>query len=160
MFGEHDGGAQIVDESGKGRQHFLGGGRIECRCRLVEHKNLGIHGEHRADGYPLLLAARQATKRATAQINNAQKVESFLHPAAHDLRCDAQLLHTVGKFVLDDVGDKAGQRILADEADQMGEFARRMIGRFHSIDGDGAVEMAAGEMRDESVEQTKQGRLA
>ena len=41
------------------REHLLGGGGIQRRRRLVEHEHAGRGAQHRADGHPLLLAARQ-----------------------------------------------------------------------------------------------------
>ena len=39
-----------------------------------------------------------------------------------------ELLHAVRELLLDRVGDEPGQRVLADDADQVGQLARRVVG--------------------------------
>ena len=85
----------------------------------------GAGGEHRPDGHPLLLAAGQRAERTVAQLVQAEQVEHVLDPAAHDVGRHAQVLHHVGELVLDRVGDEAGGRVLADDADDVGQLAGR-----------------------------------
>ena len=64
-------------------------------------------------------------QRPVAQVGEAEQVEGLLDAAAHHVGRQAERLHAVGELVLDGVGDEAGQRVLADVADDVGEFARR-----------------------------------
>ena len=123
VLGDHDGHAEVVDEAGDRRQHVLGRGRVERRRRLVEHEHARMRGEHRTDRDALLLAAREGAQRSAAQVGDAEQVERLLDPLAHHVGRKAELLHRVGELFLDGVGDEAGERILADEADDVGQVA-------------------------------------
>ena len=48
---------------------------------------------------------------------------------------DGELLHAVGELLLDRVGDEAGQRVLPDDADDVGELARRVVAGVAAVDG-------------------------
>ena len=48
-------------------QHLLGRGRVQRGGGLVEHQHPRVHGQHRADGDPLLLAAGQGAQRRGAR---------------------------------------------------------------------------------------------
>ena len=76
---------EVVDQPGQSGQHLLGRRRVERGGRLVEHQHPRVHGQHRADGHPLLLAARQRAQVADAQRGDAEQVEGLLDPAAHRL---------------------------------------------------------------------------
>ena len=65
-------------------------------------------------------------QRPVPQVGEAEQVERLLDAAAHDVRRQADRLHAVGELVLDHVGDEAGQRVLRDDADDVGELARRV----------------------------------
>ena len=75
-----------------------------------------------ADRHPLLLAAGQLVERPVAQLGDAEQVERLLDPLAHHVGGDRQLLHAVGQLLLDGVGDEAGQRVLADDPDDVGQL--------------------------------------
>ena len=113
-------------------------GRVERRRRLVEHEHLRVRGEHRADRDALQLAAGQPVQRAVAQLGEAEQVERLLDPLAHDAGRDRELLHPVGELFLDGVGDAARERVLADDADDVGELARRVRARVAPVDRDPA----------------------
>ena len=76
-----------------------------------------------------------------------------------DVGRDGELLHPVRELFLDDVGDESGERILTDDADDIGELAGRMGRGVAAVDGDPALEDAAGEVRDEPVDRAEQRRL-
>ena len=99
-------------------------------------------------------------QRAVAQLGQAEEVERLLDPLAHRLGRNRELLHAVRELLLDDVGDESGERILTDDADDVGELARRMGRGVAAVDGDAAVEDAAGEVRDEAVDRAEQRRLS
>ena len=82
----------------------------------------------------------------------AEQVEGLLHAAAHDVGRQAEGLHAVGELVLDRVGDEAGERVLRDDADDVGELARRVGAGVAAGDGDAARQRAAGEVRHEPVD--------
>ena len=101
-------------------------GRVERRRGLVEHEDLRVRGEHRADRDPLLLAAGELGQRAVAQVGQPEQVERLLDALAHDAGGDRELLHAVRELLLDRVGDEARERVLPDDADDVGELARRV----------------------------------
>ena len=124
VLGQHDGHPEVVHEPGDRGEHLFGGGRVERRGRLVEHQDAGMGGQHRSDGHPLLLAARQLEEGPVPELGDAEEVERLLDPLAHDLGRDGQLLHAVGELLFDGVGHEAGQRILPDHPDHVGQLAR------------------------------------
>ena len=117
-------------------------------------------GQHRADRDPLLLAAGQLGERPVPQVGEPEQVEGLLDALAHHGGCQPQRLHAVGELVLDVVGDEAGQRVLADEADHVGEVARPVGGGVPAVDDDPAGQGAAGEVRHQAVDGAQQRRLA
>jgi hypothetical protein len=106
------------DSSDRG-EHVLGRRRIERRRWLVEDQHPRMTGQRGADRNPLLLATREVVQRPTPKIGDPEQVESLLDALAHDIRCQSQLLHRVRQLVLDGVGDEAGKRVLADDADDV-----------------------------------------
>ena len=64
VLGEQHRDADVVDQPGERGEHVLGGGRVECGRRLVEHEEPRVHGQHRADRDPLLLPAGQGAQVA------------------------------------------------------------------------------------------------
>ena len=62
VLGQHHGHPEVVDEAGDGGQHLLGGGGVERRGGLVEDQDPRVGGEHRTDGDPLLLTARELVR--------------------------------------------------------------------------------------------------
>ena len=160
VLGQQDRDAEIVDQTGDGGQHLLGGRGVEGGGRLIENENTRVGGEHGADGHPLLLPARQLVQGPTAQVGDAQQVERLLHALAHHVRRDGELLHPVGQLLFDGVGHEAGQRVLSDHPDDVGQLARRMVCRVAAIDHDPASQRAAGEVRDKAVDRPQQRRLA
>ena len=159
VLGDHDGDAEVVDEAGDRGEHLLGRGGIERGGRLVEHQHPGVGGEHRADGDALLLAARQGPQGSVAQLGDAEQVERLLDPLAHHVGRHRELLHRVGELLLDGVGDEPGERVLADDADDVGEVARAVGAGVAPVDDDAPGEVAAGEVRDEAVDGAEQRRL-
>ena len=123
VLGHDDGDAEVVHETGDRGEHLFGRGRVEGGGRFVEHEHARVRGEHRADGDALLLAARQGAHRPVPQLGDAEQVERLLDALAHHARLDRELLHRVGEFFLDRVGDEPGQRVLADHADHVGQVA-------------------------------------
>ena len=57
-------------------------------------------------------------------LGQPEQVEGLLDPLAHHVGGQPERLHAVGELVLDGVGDEPGQRVLPDEADDVGEVAR------------------------------------
>ena len=149
-----------MHESGQGGEHLLGGGRVERRGRLVEHQHPRMHGQHRSDRDPLLLAAGQGAQVTVPQVGDAEQVEGLLDPPAHGVGSEAELLHAVGELLLDGVGDEAGSRVLADVADQVGALARRLVDDRATVDQDVAGQGAAGEARHQPGHDAEQGGLA
>ncbi len=125
VLGDQHGQPQVVHQPGQHAEHVLGGGRVEGRGRLVEHQQPGVHRQHGPDRHPLLLTARERRQRPGAQVGDAQHVEGLLDPPPHGLAVQAELLHAVGQLVLDGLGDEAGERVLPDVPDEVGELARR-----------------------------------
>ena len=134
VLGHDDGDGEVVDEPGDGREHLLGAGRVEGGGRLVEQEDPRVRGEHRADGDPLLLAAGQLAQRHVAQLGDAEQVEGLLDPLAHRRGGQPELLHPVGELLLDGVGDEPGQRVLADDADEVGEVAGPVVAGVAAVD--------------------------
>ena len=149
-----------MHEPGQGGEHLLGRGRVEGRGRLVEHEDARVHGQHRADGDPLLLPARQGAQVAGPQVGDTEQVEGLLDAAAHRVGGEPELLHAVGELLLDGVGDEAGRRVLADVADQMGALARRLVDDRATVDQHVAGQGAAGEARHQPGHDAEQGGLA
>ena len=104
---EQDGQAEVVDEPGDGREHVLGGGRVERRGGLVQHQHARVRGEHGADRDALLLAAGEGAQVARPEVRDAEQVEGLLDAAAHRAGRCPELLHAVGELLLDRVGDEA-----------------------------------------------------
>ena len=61
-------------------------------------------------------AAGRAARRARAGRGSPR-------PASHHVGGEAERLHSVGQLVLDDVGNEAGERVLPDDAHDVGEVA-------------------------------------
>ena len=160
VLGEQHGDAEVVHEPLQRGQDLFGRTGIERRGRLVEHEHLRVAGEHRADRDALALPAGQRAQRAVPQVGEAEQVEGLLDAAAHDVGREADRLHAVGELVLDHVGDEARERVLRDDADDVGELARRVQPRVAAGDRDPPGERAAGEVRDQAVDAAQQRRLA
>ena len=94
------------------------------------------------------------------ELRDAEQVEGLLHPLAHDVGGHRQLLHGVGELLLDGVGDEAGQRVLPDHADHVGQLARRMGAGVAAVDDDAPGEVATGEVGHQAVDGTEEGGLA
>ena len=77
-------------------------------------------------------------QRRVAQVGEAQQVQRLLDPLAHDVRRHGQLLHPVGELLLDRVGDEAGERVLPDDADEVGELPRPVRRGVPAVDEDPA----------------------
>ena len=160
VLGHHHRDAEVVHEPRDRREHLLGAGRVERRGRLVEHEHLRVRGEHRADRDALELARRELVQRAVAQVGQPEQVERLLDALAHHARLDRELLHAVRELFLERVGDAARERILRDDADDVGQLARRDACGVAAVDRHPAAERAAGEVRHESVDRAEQRRLA
>ncbi len=160
VLGHQHGETEVVDEALHGREHVLGGGRVECRRRFVEHEHARMRSEHRADRDSLRLASGQRRHSSSAQVDEAEQIERVLDATAHHLGRDAERFHRVRELVLDRVGDEGGRRVLADHADHIREFARRVCAGVTSVDAHPSRQPTAGEVRDEAVDGTEQRRLA
>ena len=75
VLGHHHGDPQVVDETGDGGQDLLG--RRDRAPRSVRRAPgcRGCGGQHRADGHPLLLAARRAVSGRWRSSAEVQEVE-------------------------------------------------------------------------------------
>ena len=73
---------------------------------------------------------------------------------------DAERLHAVGQLLLDRVGDEAGERVLPDVPDDVGEVARPVLAGVAAGDGHPAGQQPAGEVRHQPVDGAQQRRLA
>ena len=160
VLGHQHGDAEVVHEAGHGGEHLLGRGRVERRGRLVEDEHPRVRREDRADGRALLLPAGQRRQRAVADVGEPEQVEHLLDPLAHHVGRQPQLLHAVGELLLQGVGHEAGERVLADDPDEVGELARRVRTGVAPVDEHPAAQGAAGEVRDQAVDRAEQGRLA
>ena len=159
VLGDDDRRPEVVHEPRDRGEHLLGRGGVERRCRFVEHEHARVRGQHRADRDALLLTARQRAQRAVAQLGQSEQVERFLDALAHHVGREGELLHPVRELFLDRVGDEARERVLADDTDDVGELARWMRARLAPVHQYAAGEMAAGEVRDQSVDRAEQRRL-
>ena len=119
-----------------------------------------MHGEHGADGDPLLLATREGAQVAGAQVGDAEQVEGLLDPAAHGRRGQAELLHAVGQLLLDGVGDEAEGRVLTDVPDHVRPVPRRTAQHALALEQHVAGEHAPGEARHQTGDDTEQRGLA
>ena len=93
-----------------------------------------MRGQHRTDRDALLLSARKHAQRPIAEIGDAEEVESLLDSLPHHVGRQAELLHRVGKLLLDGVGDEAGERGPARRS------PRRRPGRGACVAGVAAVD--------------------
>ena len=89
---------------------------------------------------------------AAAQLGQAEQVEGLLDPASHRGGLDAHRLHPVGELLLDGVGDEGGDRVLPDDADDVGEVAGPVRAGVPPVDHDRAAQPAAGEVRHQPVD--------
>ena len=160
MLGHDDCDSEVVDEAGDRGQHVLSAGRVQGRRGLVEDDDLGVGGEHRADGDALLLAAGELAQCRPTQVGDAEDVEGLLDPLAHRRGGEAQLLHAVGELLLDGVRDEPGEGILADDTDEVGEVARAVLTRVAPVDADVSGEGAPGEVWDVPGHRAEEGGLA
>ena len=160
VLGEQHGHPEVVHQPGEGGEHLLGGGGVERGRRLVEHEQPRVHGEHRPDRHPLLLAARERAQLAGSEVGHAEQVERLLHAAAHRGLRQPQLLHAVGQLLLHGVGDEAGERVLAHVADRVGALARRRRGDHLAVEPHLAPQRPAGEPGHEPGDDAEQRRLA
>jgi hypothetical protein len=118
-----------------------------------------MRGQCGPDRDPLLLAAGQRPQRPVPQVGEAQQVKRFLRPGAHRRRVHGQLLHGVGEFFFDRVGDEPGGRVLPDHADHVGKLARPVPRRVAAVDHHPAGQGTAGEVGDKAVDQGQQRGL-
>ena len=160
VLGEEDGEPEVVHQPLERGEDLLGGERVERRGGLVEHEDPRVRGQHRADGDPLLLAAGEAGQRPVAQVGQAEQVEGLLDALAHHVGRQPERLHAVGELVLHGVGDEAGERVLPDVADDVGEVAGTVLAGVPAVDDDAAGEGAAGEVRHQPVDGAQQRGLA
>ncbi len=160
VLGQDHRHTQVVHEASDGGKHLFGSGRIQRRGRLVENQDTGVSGQHRSDGHPLLLAARQLMKGPVPQVGDAQEIEGLLDTLAHDIRRNCQLLHAVGKLLLDGVGGEAGEWILSDHPDHVGQLPWRTQTGLAPVDQHPPGHGAAGEVGDQTVDRTEQRGFA
>ena len=151
---------EVVHQPGQGGQHLLGRNRIQRGRGLVEHEDARARGQHGADRHPLLLATGEVRSGRSRRSEQAEQVERLLDPAAHHVAVDAQRLHPVGQLLLDRVGDEGGDRVLADDADEVGEVAGAVGAGVPPVDEHRAATAAAAEVRDQPVDAAQQRRLA
>ena len=121
-------------------QHLLGRGGVERGRGLVEDQHAGRRREHRPDRHPLLLAPRERAHGPVPQIVQPEQVDRVLDAPAHRVGCHTEVLHGVRQLVLHPLGDEARERVLADEADDIGELARRVLPGRSPVDGHRAAE--------------------
>lgn len=152
MLGQDHRHTQVVHEASDCGKHLFGSSRIQRRGRLVENQDPGVSSQHRSDGHPLLLAARQLMEGPVSQVGDAQEVEGLLDPLAHDIGGNCQLLHAVGKLLLHGVGGEAGERILTDHPNHVGQLPGRTCPSLAPVDQDPSGHGAAGEVGDQTVD--------
>ena len=140
-------------------EDLFGRGRIEGRRGLVEHQQPGRRRQHGPDGHPLLLTTRQRSQGSIPQVLEAEQIDGVLHASAHGIGGHAEVLHGVGQLVLDRLGHERGQRVLPDEADDVGQIARSIVLRRPPVHRHGTGEHAAAEVRNQPVDRPQQGRL-
>ena len=116
-------------------------------------------GQHRADGHTLLLTTGELDQCAIPEFCNAQQIQSLLHPLAHDVWRDGQLLHHVGELVLHRVGHESGQGVLTDHADHVRQLPWLVRPRVAAVNENAPRQGAACEVRNEPVDGAEQGRL-
>ena len=112
---------------GDGSEHVFGTLRVELARRFVEHEHRGSGHQCTGDRAALPFTARQRGGVAIAQVSDPERVHDFFHPAAHPGRVPAEVLESEGDVGLDPIHHELGFGILVDEADDVGEFTRRMV---------------------------------
>ena len=127
VLGHQHGEPEVVHEALHRRQDVLGCRGVERRGRLVQHQYARVRSEHRADRHPLRLATGQRGHRPVAQLDEPEQIEGVLDAATHHVGRQGQRFHRVGQLVLDGVGDERGRWVLRDDADDIGQLARRMV---------------------------------
>ncbi len=73
-------------------------------------------------------------QRSVAQLGDAEEIQCLLDAVAHDVGGQAELLHRVGQLLLDGVGGESRERVLGDEAHDVGQLARRVVARVAARD--------------------------
>ena len=86
--------------------------------------------------------------RRSIASSTRRRIASDAHP---------EVLHGVGQLVLDGLGHEAGQRVLAHEADDVGQIARPVVPGRPPVHGDRPRQRPAAEVRDQTVDRPQQG---
>ena len=74
MLRENDGQSQVGVQLLKRGQDLLGSLGVQLRCGFIQHQDLGLEGQYRADSYPLLLTSGQGVDPPVTQMSNIQLV--------------------------------------------------------------------------------------
>ena len=160
VLGHDHGDGEVVHEPGDGGEHLLGAGGVEGRGRLVEQDDARVRGEHRPMATRCCWppdSSRSGTSRSSAMPSRSSVSSTRLRIVAGGR---PELLHAVGELLLDGVGDEAGERVLADDADEVGEVAGPVVAGVAAVQAHVAGQRAAGEVRDPPAHGAEQGRLA
>ena len=86
VLGQQHREAEVVHQPLEQREHFLGGGWVERRRRLVEHQHPRVRGEHRTDRDALLLSRREAHQRPVAHVGHARAGRALPRPGGASRR--------------------------------------------------------------------------
>ncbi len=109
-------------QAGEQREELATPGGIEIGRRLVEKPKLRFQGQHRSDGEPLLLTARERRRIAAFEAAEADGVERLVDSSAHRSWIDAELLEPEHHFLLHARREQLRLEILKDEADAIGQI--------------------------------------
>ena len=160
VLGQQHGDAEVAHQAGQRGEHLLGGGGVERGGGLVEDEQARVHGQHGAEGHPLLLTPGEGAQVPGAQVGDAEEVQRLLDPASHRAGGETELLHPVGQLLLHRVGDEARGGVLADVADRVRALAGRGAHHAPPVEAHVALEHAAGEPGHETGDHAEQGGLA
>jgi hypothetical protein len=153
----HDGcHAKLRDEPHHDLDDILGGLRIELRSGLVEHERRGMHDEGRRDGDSLPFTAGERGNRTAPELVNADLVEHFLDPLAHQRPRQSEILEPEGQLRFHVLEDELRVWVLKHKPDLAGELPGRMVPGIEAINENTAMELASGAMRNQPVEAAQQ----
>ena len=136
LLDQQDRHVATLAQEGDGAADVLDDGRLDAFGRLVEHQQLGSHGERAADGKLLLLAAREIAAAALEhRIEHGKELEHLVRDLlvlAADWR-EAGLEILLHRQQREDLAALRHQRHAAT-----GAFVGRQLRDFLAIDLDGA----------------------
>jgi hypothetical protein len=69
-----------------------------------------------------------------AKFVQTEQIENVFNPSTHHIGRNTEVLHRIGQFIFNEVGHETGSRILAYDANDIGEIARSNIRSCSAID--------------------------